>query len=70
MKKSELFKIIKEAIKEVKEAETVGLGKDNSGCPKNFQCKKNSDCAKFNDKECVSQSRSRRVLLFLLYSFG
>ena len=49
MKKSELIKIIREAIKE---AETVGLGKDKSGCPKNFQCKKNSDCAKFNDKEC------------------
>ena len=37
MKKSELIKIIREAIKE---AETVGLGKDKSGCPKNFQCKK------------------------------
>ena len=49
MKKSELRKIVREAIKE---AETVGLGKDKSGCPKNFQCKKNSDCAKFNDKEC------------------
>ena len=52
MKKNIIKNLVRKALNEIKEAETVGLGKNNSGCPKRFQCRKNGDCAKFDDKEC------------------